>query len=104
VGRRRRVTRDERTAIRFAINTAKRGWIHQQGGFKHVEADAKGQDLVLARMAKGSRTRLELEAENTELRRRLRRAYNRISETRRSRDVWKKRAMAGKVSKLGRRV
>ena len=87
------MTRDERTIVRMAVNNAKRAWMQSEGGYKRVEADAKGQDLVLARMAKGSRTRLELEAENTELRRRLRRAYNRISETRRSRDVWKKRAV-----------
>jgi hypothetical protein len=55
------VTRDERTAIRFAINTAKRAWLEAEGGYRNVEYDARCMDKRIAGRGRGTHdpTRLE---------------------------------------------
>jgi hypothetical protein len=86
------MTFEERTAVRMAVNEAKRAWVESEGGYQQVEADAKSQELLLARRARGAMTRVELEAQNEDLRRRLKSSYNKISGARRSVDLWKRRA------------
>lgn len=83
---------EERTVVRMAINDAKRNWLEQQGGYRKVEDSAAGHDLILSRAAQGQLTKAELQARNRELERQLKRARNTISDIRRSRDMWRKRA------------
>lgn len=43
------MTFEERTTVRAAINAAKRAWLEQQGGYRKIEDDIQGHELVLRR-------------------------------------------------------
>jgi hypothetical protein len=47
---RAQVTREQRTVVSMALNDAKRAWIQEQGGYRKVEDDAQGHELVLRRL------------------------------------------------------
>lgn len=51
------MTRDKRTAVRMALNTAKRAWLESQGGYKKVEADAAGLDRRVRETCHGTRAK-----------------------------------------------